>query len=174
MSYSASNPNRRPDPGCREGTGGMRLFGLSPVGEAMYFLLCQGACNEISIGINDGSRRGTGVPGGAPPGPGTGPKGPARPGGQGGQRGGGAVESVVSASAAGAADLRHQPAGLLRVDAVAKELELVDEQVTAIAKVRDELQPMRGRGGAGRRRRARWRWRPSAWSAGMSGNDPAE
>jgi len=38
---------------------------------------------------------------------------------------------------------------LLSVEAVQKELELVDEQLTAITKVRDELQPMRGRGGDG-------------------------
>jgi hypothetical protein len=38
---------------------------------------------------------------------------------------------------------------LLQVEAVQKELELVDEQLTAIQKVRDELQPMRGRGGPG-------------------------
>jgi len=38
---------------------------------------------------------------------------------------------------------------LLNVEAVQKELELVDEQLTAINKVREELRPMRGRGGDG-------------------------
>ncbi len=50
--------------------------------------------------------------------------------------------------------------GLLRIEEVQKELELVDEQLTAIQKVRDELQPRggfgergRGRGGEGNRGR---------------------
>jgi Spy/CpxP family protein refolding chaperone len=65
-------------------------------------------------------------------------------GGFGGGGFGGALGGMFGGGGRGTSRL-----GLLNIPEVQKELELVDEQLTAIQKVRDELQPQRGRGGFG-------------------------
>src|SRR5262245_13609017 len=155
-----------PDPQNRDGAdqdwvdrvraGDFLLFGLSPVGEATYFCCAKEhamrsrvvmatvvatalACLAATLHAQDQGQkgqRGQRGQGGQPGGRGT--------GGFGGF-GGGFGGFGGFGGRGGTSRLQ-----LLNVEAVQKELELVDEQLTAIQKVRDELRPMGfgGRGGA--------------------------